>query len=102
MPKVRPVTGLTVVRKDTCLPVLSSETRGLDGVPLVTATAPVTMFQPADTWTPVSQVKALTSGTPRCPTRSPTEYADSQPRPRIRTSSSRSAGTLSGRSYVRY
>ena len=54
------------------------------------------------TCTPVSQRNALASGTPRSGARLPIEKFDSQPRPRMRSSSSALAGSASGRSDVRY
>ena len=40
----RPVTGAAVARIASCLPLLSSDTRGFDAVPLVTATVPDSIF----------------------------------------------------------
>jgi hypothetical protein len=63
-PIVNPTVGVTVNLAASCFPELSSETRGFETVPLVTATAAVIVFHTVETWTPVSQVNALTSGTP--------------------------------------
>ena len=52
--------------------------------------------------TPVSHRKALTSGTPGPGVRLPTGKLESQPRARMRISSSATAGTASGRIEVRY
>jgi hypothetical protein len=96
------VTGVTETRAATCLPALSSATLGFDALPFVTDTAAPTARHPVLTWTPVSQLKAVTSGSPRAGVLFPTLKVLRQPRPRMRSNSSAVAGTASSRSEVRY
>ena len=73
VPSTRPVAGAIVTRPVICLPELSSETRGFESVPVVTAAVASMARQPVVICTPVSHVKALTSGTPRAGAGLPTE-----------------------------
>ena len=63
-PTVRPVTGATPSRPESCLPSLSSFSRGFETVPFVRLTAASAWEAAQCAWIPVSQRNALTSGIP--------------------------------------
>ena len=97
---MRPGTGRSATRPETCRPWLSSLTSGWLSVPAVTDTAASMTSVAAWICTPVSQLSTSTSGSPTDGVGLPTEKFESQPRPRIRMSSSALAGSASGCSEV--
>jgi hypothetical protein len=101
-PTTSPTAGVTTTRPDSCLPPLSSDRRGFDRVPWVSAV--VTSTGPAfhRIWTPVSHRKPLMSGSPGPGAGFPTGKLERHPRPRIHSTSSADAGAASLRSDVRY
>ena len=99
---MRPGTGCSATRPDTCLPRLSSRTSGWLSVPVVTDTAASMTSVAAcdlDARIPSEHVH---EGSPDCGVGLPTEKLDSQPRPRMRISSSAWPAASQRRSEVRY
>src|SRR5688572_32038001 len=101
-PTISPTVGVNATRADSCFPPLSSEKRGLDSVPFVTAAAISTRSDFQLTCTPVSHWNALTSGTPGAVLVDPIGKLERHPRALIRSTSSADEGRASVRSEVRY